>query len=197
MINENGSFYCLSFVYILVLGSICFDLGVGGECLVFSAVCFTKLLLPDGLGGHRKNGGLNSDNPATSDRGVYFPILHIVCLMSVFLYNGACSWGWFINKPIEPLFKQTWGKMMVRAMQHLCKKAACWPEASQNRLEKVGQFLCLLQPCTDLYFLNPSFWPQLWSFPPHVGVSVFHIDIYVYCCGLGVPQKTRESSSYI
>lgn len=61
MINENGSFIASLVFTFLVLGDICFDLGDGGECLGFSAVCFTKLLLLlVGLGGNRKNGGLNS-----------------------------------------------------------------------------------------------------------------------------------------
>lgn len=72
MINENGSFTA-SCVRFLVLGGICFGLGDGGECLVFSAVCFTKLLLPDGLDGHRKNGGLHSGQPCNFRQRFLFP----------------------------------------------------------------------------------------------------------------------------
>lgn len=40
-------------VFVLIWGN-------GRECLSFTAVCVTKLLLPVGLGGNKKNGGLNS-----------------------------------------------------------------------------------------------------------------------------------------
>lgn len=80
---------------------------------------------------------------------------------------------------------------MVRAMQRLYEKAAHQPEASHNRLGKVGQFLCLLQPLlpeslflTTVLVLSSS-------------MSALHIDIYIYCSASGMPQKTGESSSYI
>lgn len=85
--NENGSFTAsLVFTYLWVFVLIWGD---GGECLDFTAVCVTKLLLPVGLGGNKKNGGLTLGNPATSDRGFYFPDLHTACLISLFLYNGV------------------------------------------------------------------------------------------------------------
>lgn len=60
VINENGLFTASLVFSFLVLWCAYFGLGLEGNVLVISAVCFTKLLLPIGLGGNRKNGGLNS-----------------------------------------------------------------------------------------------------------------------------------------
>lgn len=66
----------------LVLVGICFDLGGWRGISCFFCSVF---LLPVGLGGNRKMVALTLGNPATSDRGFYFPVLHTAYLISVCL----------------------------------------------------------------------------------------------------------------
>lgn len=49
--------------------------GHGGECLYFTAVFVTKLLLPVGLGGRKKNGGLTSGQ-SCNFRQVFIPLFY-------------------------------------------------------------------------------------------------------------------------
>lgn len=83
--NENASFTSSLVFTFLVLGVFVLIWGDGEEYLGFSAVCFTKLLLPVGLGGNRKNGGLNSGQSYNFRQRFLFPVLHTVCFISVCL----------------------------------------------------------------------------------------------------------------
>lgn len=68
--NENGSF--TASVVFRYLGVFVLIWGDGGECLGFTAVCVTKLLLPVGLGDSKKN-GLNSGQSCNFRQRFLFP----------------------------------------------------------------------------------------------------------------------------
>lgn len=83
--SESGSFTAsLVFTYLWVF---VLTWGHGGECLGFTAVCVTKLLLlPVGLDGNKKNGGLNSGQSCNFRQRFLFPCsVHCLPHFSVYL----------------------------------------------------------------------------------------------------------------
>lgn len=91
VINENGLFTASLVFSFLVLWCAYFGLGLEGnvwlflQCVLPSCCCLLVLVATG------KMVALTLGNPATSDRGFYFPVLHTASLIFLFFYNGAYS----------------------------------------------------------------------------------------------------------